>query len=92
MLYETLDKMQEKQGLYPCENVRDIFVFIQGYAENANDEDFENFKGFQKFVVEKYNNNATHPNWCSLINFYSSNGKESFQNFFNLLTEYKRNN
>lgn len=83
--------MQERPGLYPCESVNDIFIFVQGYAENAteNDKDFEDFKGFQRFVLNKYNNNATHPNWCSLINFYSANQQDSFKNFFELLKEYR---
>ncbi len=92
MLYKVLDKMQERPGLYPCENVRDVFTFIQGYAENVseNDEDFEDFKGFQKFVISKYKNNVSHANWCTLIAFYTANGKESFNQFFELLKEYRK--
>lgn len=91
MLYQTLEKMKERQGLYPCENVIDIFVFIQGYSENVteNDTDFANFKGFNNFVINYFKNNSTHPNWSSLINFYSSSGKESFDKFFELLEKFR---
>lgn len=93
MLYKVLEKMRAKPGLFPCESVRDIFIFIQGFHEglgaNFNSADFEDFKNFQDFVIKYYGNNATHPNWATLINFYSSSGRDSFDNFFILLDKFK---
>lgn len=87
--------MQKRPAMYGVEEVNDILNFICGYQSallehNIIDNDELDFRNFQKYVIEHYGNNASHPNWAMLIKLYVVNKSETITEFFELLTNYKQ--
>lgn len=85
--------MQERSGMFSCENVNNILTFVEGYGSaltehNIKDSDLEDFSNFNEFVKKHYDVKSTHANWAMMIRYNSSSGKESFDNFFKILNTY----
>ena len=96
MLFKHLKQMEQRPGMYGCENVDDIFKFTIGYSialsehnlEHA-DTDAEKFSSFTDFVLAYYKLPSSHHNWSGIIKYYSgSSSRESFDNFFKLFNEF----
>jgi hypothetical protein len=94
MLYNILKKMQERPGLFTCESVDDILIFIEGYSQalwefNIIDGECKYFaENFTNYVKRFHKMKAHHPNWATIIRFYSATEHESFINFFNLFNKF----
>lgn len=89
--------MEQRPGMFGIQEVNDILNFICGYQSalmehNIIDNDELDFRDFQKYVIEYYRNNASHPNWAMLIAFYVGNKNATITKFFELLTNYKSKN
>jgi hypothetical protein len=94
MFFNVLKKMEEAPLLFGCENVENLHIYILGY-ENAlwenkiEDNDFQHFrKNFTDFIKKNYRLKIHHPNWASIIRFYSTTNKESLDNFFILFNKF----
>lgn len=81
--------------MYGCENVEDVYKFIQGYSIALDEHNIENldsdakkFSAFNDFVLAHYNLKSSHHNWSGVIRYNSSVGGESFENFFKLFNEF----
>lgn len=96
MLYNKLDTMQERPGMFSCETVKDILTFIEGYGSavhelNLEDKDLEHFSSFNSFVKNKYSiNESSAPNWAKIIDYNTVDTRDSFNVFFELLNEYRK--
>lgn len=64
--------------------------FLHGYSychyEN-NIHDSDHWNGFQEYIEDKYNSHTTH-GWFDLIDFYSDNDEEAFDNFFKIFEDF----
>jgi hypothetical protein len=94
MLYTKLKQMQEKPGMFPCENAGDILTYIEGYngaliEHNLKDVDSGHFAKFNDFVKNHYNIASTHANWAMMITYHSANGQDSYKQFFELLAKFQ---
>jgi hypothetical protein len=93
MLYNKFKQMQERPGMFPCQNVMDVLTYVEGYgaalAEHGmTDKDLAHFGGFTAFVKKLYNDGAGHANWAMILQFHSANQQESLQNFFKAMNQY----
>ncbi len=94
MLYSILKKMEERPGLYGCESVDDILIYLEGYSQalwefKIVDEEYQFFvENFTNYVKKYHRIKIHHPNWATLIRFYSVNQHESLTNFFRIFNEF----
>jgi hypothetical protein len=95
MLYKHLEKMRVRPGMYGIYSVADIAMFILAYSAalhdcDIKDADCEHFGGFQDFLNKHYlfDDITSYSGWLQLLQFRSSHGQESFDNFYQFFDEY----
>ena len=96
-LFEILDKIKNKPGMYiGNSSVSDLFIFLAGYKTARRElgieptaEEIEFYQNFHEFIETKYQVKTANF-WAKIIMLYSRDEKEGFENFFNLLTEFKQ--
>ncbi len=95
MLKEVFEVMETKRGLFPCQNVEDIALFIEGYSKaiedyRLTDAALDIFKaGFDDFVIRKFGLESYDTNWVKTIRFYSgASHRESWDIFFKCYADF----
>jgi hypothetical protein len=94
-LYNILDAIKEKPGMFRIDSAESIFHFILGYQSSISeyqivDDDLNHFEeGFLDWVRGSYTNSPPHADWLLLILLYSVSRADSVTIFFSLLDKYR---
>ena len=95
VLYELLEKIQQKPGMYiGSPNINNLLMFLCGYQyaceamQLPENEQESEFAQFQPWLQSKFGVN-TSASWAKIILLYSSDEADAFKNFFDLLTEFR---
>ena len=96
-LYEVLQKIKEKPGMYIGKSsLSDLFMFVVGYEFAKGELGIEptewedEFHGnFQPWLQQKYQVHTVN-SWAKIILLYSVDEREGFDKFFKLLEEFQQ--
>ncbi len=93
-IYDLLQKVKEKPGMYIGHpSVSNLFMFLCGYQHCLHElsipesEQELEFREFQPWLQEKLKL-STSASWAKIILLYSSDDRDGFNKFFELLTEF----
>lgn len=92
---DLLQRIKERPGMYlgRCSITR-LRMLLMGYSMCRGElglpltEQEKEFGGFQEWIQNKYNITSSH-GWESIILFYSADERDAFNNFFELLDEFR---
>jgi hypothetical protein len=94
-LYDLLQKIQAKPGMYiGSPNINDLLMFLCGYQHACEEmglpetEQEIEFAQFQPWLQARFGVN-TSASWARIILLYSSDEADAFNNFFELLAEFR---
>ena len=94
-IYELLDTIKRDYGLYIGEkSVRRLSHFLSGYTVALNriyGQTYNFDSDFQKYIEAKYGDKTRH-HWSDILCYYHHTDEAAFDNFFELLDEFKRTN
>ncbi|MCI0446992.1 hypothetical protein L0152_27785 [bacterium] len=93
-LYELLQKIKERPGLYLGQrSITRLHAFIGGYSLAQHELgvpslETEHILGeFQEWIQHRFEIGSSH-SWAQIILFYSEDEQEAFQQFFDLFEEF----
>jgi hypothetical protein len=98
-LYSTLEKIREKPGLYlGRRSLQALYFFLKGYdfsreelgLESTKEELFF-YENFQEWLQSRFQV-QTVSSWAKIIQLYSIDDRDAFENFFILLDEFLAKN
>lgn len=94
-IYELLNIIKRDYGLYIGEkSVRRLSHFLSGYTVALNriyGQTCTFNSDFQKYIEAKYCDKTRH-HWSDILCYYHHTDEAAFDNFFELLDEFKRTN
>lgn len=83
--------MQKRPGMYLYEcNLENLHAFMNGYMYQIfQEEDIvpEFYPGFQEYIEDIYHV-QTGQHWTKIIDFFTNDGKEAVNQFFQYLEKY----
>jgi hypothetical protein len=92
--HEVLQQIQKKPGLYIGNaSISNLYMFLTGYQFARRQLNIpvsteeQEFQRFQPWLQEKFGLKTSH-SWSQIILFYSTDERDAFERFFNLLQEF----
>ncbi|BAU15448.1 hypothetical protein LEP3755_60060 [Leptolyngbya sp. NIES-3755] len=94
-LYDLLERIRQRPGMYlGSVSVTRLSAFLGGYMCSRTESQLpdtpqeEEFSGFQDWIQARYKITSAH-GWEQIILFHSSDEKDAFHRFFQLLDEFR---
>jgi hypothetical protein len=94
MLYEQLNQMRERPGMYlGRKSLTLLGAYIAGYVDHQYAIDKNHRSSFSKFgeYVREYFDIHTDHDWIKIITFYSSTDEDAVDLFYTLLDRFLNN-
>jgi hypothetical protein len=94
-LYSTLEKIREKPALYlGRRSLQALYFFLKGYdfsreelGIESTEEELFFYENFQEWLQSRFQV-QTVSSWAKIIQLYSIDDRDAFDNFFSLLDQF----
>ena len=95
-LYDLLNKIHQKPGIYiGAPSLSNLYMFLCGYSFSRQEQGIpltveeQEFDRFQGWIQQRFNVSAS-VSWAKIILLYSVDDRSGFEMFFELWTEFVR--